>query len=117
MAAGSCAESVSSAAKDVLAGLGFSEIYTPSLRPDGATRWKLPDPISVELAALRTTLLPSLVEAAARNVDAGVRGIALFETIIRRGVARGEFREIPPQHAARLCVAPMLVLMLWRTVF
>lgn len=45
------------------------------------------------------------------------RGISLFETIIRRGVVRGEFRDIPPQHAARLCVAPMLVLILWRTVF
>lgn len=45
------------------------------------------------------------------------RGIGLFETIIARGVARGEFRDIPPQHAARLCVAPMLVLMLWRTIF
>jgi AcrR family transcriptional regulator len=45
------------------------------------------------------------------------RGIGLFETIIRRGVARGEFRDIPPQHAARLCVAPMLVLILWRTIF
>src|SRR5882757_3515546 len=45
------------------------------------------------------------------------RGIGLFETIIRRGVARGEFRDVPPQHAARLCVAPILVLVLWRTIF
>jgi AcrR family transcriptional regulator len=45
------------------------------------------------------------------------RGIALFETIIRRGVARGEFRDVTPQHAARLCIAPVLLLVLWRTVF
>ena len=45
------------------------------------------------------------------------RGIALFETIIRRGVARGEFRDVTPQHAARLCIAPILLLVLWRTVF
>jgi AcrR family transcriptional regulator len=45
------------------------------------------------------------------------RGIGLFETIIARGVARGEFRDVPPQHAARLCVAPILVLVLWRTIF
>jgi hypothetical protein len=45
------------------------------------------------------------------------RGIGLFETIIARGIARGEFRDMPPQHAARLCVAPILVLILWRTVF
>ncbi len=65
--------------EDALVGLGFAETYTPSLRPDDETTWKLPEPISVELTALRTTLLPSLVDAAARNVDAGARSIALFE--------------------------------------
>ncbi len=65
--------------EDALVGLGFAETYTPSLVPDDETTWKLPEPISVELTALRTTLLPSLVEAARRNVDAGARAIALFE--------------------------------------
>ena len=59
--------------EDALAGLGFAEIYTPSLRPDDDTAWKLPEPISVELTALRTSLVPSLVEAARRNVDAGAQ--------------------------------------------
>jgi AcrR family transcriptional regulator len=45
------------------------------------------------------------------------RGLELFQSVIRRGVARGEFRAVPPQHAARLCIAPMLVLILWRTIF
>jgi len=65
--------------EDVLVGLGFAETYTPSLVPDDHTRWKLPEPISVELTALRTSLLPSLVDAARRNVDAGASAIALFE--------------------------------------
>jgi phenylalanyl-tRNA synthetase beta chain len=65
--------------EDVLVGLGFSETYTPSLRADDDTRWKLPEPIAVELTALRTSLLASLVEAARRNVDAGAQRIALFE--------------------------------------
>jgi phenylalanyl-tRNA synthetase beta chain len=65
--------------EDTLVGLGFAETYTPSLRPDDDTRWKLPEPISVELTALRTQLLPSLVDAAHRNAEAGARGIALFE--------------------------------------
>jgi phenylalanyl-tRNA synthetase beta chain len=65
--------------EDALVGLGFAETYTPSLRPDDATTWKLSEPISVELTALRTRLLPSLVEAAARNLDAGATAIALFE--------------------------------------
>jgi AcrR family transcriptional regulator len=45
------------------------------------------------------------------------RGIGVFETIIRRGIARDEFRDAPPQHLARLCIAPLLIIMLWRTTF
>ncbi|HEY6068648.1 MAG TPA: phenylalanine--tRNA ligase subunit beta [Gaiellaceae bacterium] len=67
--------------EDVLAGLGFAEVYTPSLvesDPEpGALR--LLEPITVELAVLRTTLLPSLVEAARRNVELGNEQVALFE--------------------------------------
>jgi phenylalanyl-tRNA synthetase beta chain len=65
--------------EDALVGLGFVETYTPSLRADDDTTWKLPEPISVELTALRTQLLPSLVEAARRNAEVGVRRVALFE--------------------------------------
>jgi phenylalanyl-tRNA synthetase beta chain len=65
--------------EDALVGLAFAEVYTPTLRPDDDTPWKLPEPITVELTALRTQLLPSLVDAAARNVDAGSSDIALFE--------------------------------------
>ena len=45
------------------------------------------------------------------------RGLSLFTAIIRRGQARGEFRALPPEHAARLCVAPLLIIMFWRTTF
>jgi phenylalanyl-tRNA synthetase beta chain len=75
--------------EDALVGLGFSETYTPSLVPDDDTDWKLPEPIAVELTALRTSLLPSLVEAARRNVDAGADRIALFE-IARVYLPNGE---------------------------
>ena len=81
-----------SSGQDALVGMGFAEVYTPSLRPDEETPWRLPDPISVELTALRTSLLPSLVEAAQRNLDAGARGIALFE-IARVYLTGGEFPE------------------------
>ncbi len=67
--------------EDVLAGLGFAETYTPTLRPDdpepGALA--LPEPISAEMSMIRTRLIPSLVEAVKRNIDAGVERIALFE--------------------------------------
>src|SRR5215472_5399735 len=61
--------------ENALVGLGFAEIYTPSLRPQDDTRWTLSEPIAIELAALRTSLLPSLIEAARKNVDAGADDI------------------------------------------
>jgi phenylalanyl-tRNA synthetase beta chain len=68
--------------QDVLVGLGLTETYTPSLRPDDPDpdAWRLPEPISAELAVLRTRLLPSLVDAVRRNVELGADDIALFET-------------------------------------
>ena len=45
------------------------------------------------------------------------RGLGLFETVIARGVARGELRAVPLHHAARLCVAPFLVIIFWRSIF
>ena len=80
--------------EDALVGLGFTETYTPSLRPDDETTWKLPEPISVELTALRTRLLPSLVEAARHNAEVGERGIVLFE-IARVYLPAGE---LPDEH-------------------
>jgi phenylalanyl-tRNA synthetase beta chain len=67
--------------EDVLLGCGLSETYTPSLvrvdaSPDGL---RLPTPLTSEHAALRTSLLPSLVDAARRNLDAGASDVALFE--------------------------------------
>jgi phenylalanyl-tRNA synthetase beta chain len=67
--------------EDTLAGLGFAETYTPSLRRDDEDpkALRLPEPISADFAVLRTSLLPSLVEAVQRNLDAGAERIALFE--------------------------------------
>jgi phenylalanyl-tRNA synthetase beta chain len=69
--------------EDVLVGAGLSEAYTSSLVPDdpdpGAIR--LPERLSAEQAVLRTTLLPSVIEAAGRNqaTVAGDEEIGLFE--------------------------------------
>jgi phenylalanyl-tRNA synthetase beta chain len=65
--------------EDALVGLGFVETYTPSLRPEDETTWKLEEPISVELTAMRTRLVPSLIEAAQRNAEVGATRVALFE--------------------------------------
>jgi len=67
--------------ENLLVGLGLTETYTPSLRHDDASpqAWRLPEPISAEFAVLRTSLLPSLVEAAVRNVELGAERVGLFE--------------------------------------
>ena len=63
--------------EDVLAGCGFAEAYTPSFVAEGDFR--LPEPLSNEAAALRTSLRGSLVGAARDNVAVGNGDIALFE--------------------------------------
>jgi phenylalanyl-tRNA synthetase beta chain len=67
--------------EEFLSGIGFSEVYTPSLveRDPDREALRLLEPISAELAVLRTTLLPSLVDAARRNVELGLERIDLFE--------------------------------------
>ncbi|HEV3478593.1 MAG TPA: phenylalanine--tRNA ligase subunit beta, partial [Gaiellaceae bacterium] len=75
------AQSLRRVVEEALVGAGFSEAYTPTLVPAGSDReaMALPEPMTQEQALLRRTLLPSLVEAAARNVAVGNERIALFE--------------------------------------
>jgi phenylalanyl-tRNA synthetase beta chain len=67
--------------EDVLIGAGLSEAYTSTLTAadPSADALRLPEPLSAEQAVLRTTLLPSLLEAVRRNVDAGNEDVGLFE--------------------------------------
>jgi phenylalanyl-tRNA synthetase beta chain len=67
--------------EDVLVGAGLTETYTPSLvaAEDAPGGLALPTPLTAELAVMRTSLLPSLVQAVRRNLDLGAEGIALFE--------------------------------------
>src|SRR3954468_17867286 len=67
--------------EDVLVGAGFAEACPPTLvaadvREDAL---RLPMPLTAEAGVLRTTLVPSLAEAAQRNADAGNEDVALFE--------------------------------------
>ena len=73
--------------EDVLTGCGYSEAYTSSFVAEGDLR--LPEPMSMEAAALRTALLGSLVGAARHNVSVGLSEVALFE-IARTYRAGGE---------------------------
>jgi phenylalanyl-tRNA synthetase beta chain len=67
--------------EDVLVGCGLSEAYTWSLQAADRNPHALavPEPISAELAILRTTLLEGLVASARHNLDLGADRVALFE--------------------------------------
>jgi AcrR family transcriptional regulator len=45
------------------------------------------------------------------------KGLALLQSVIARGIAQGEFRDVAPSHAARLAIAPLLLAAFWRTTF
>jgi AcrR family transcriptional regulator len=78
------------------------------------------------IATSDRVVLPKIVIAEAGNFPELARfyrteiidkGLSLLEGIVARGVARGEFREMNVKHAARLCIAPMLLAAFWRTTF
>lgn len=45
------------------------------------------------------------------------RGLQIFIALLEHGMAQGEFRKLPAQHVARLCVAPVLLGAIWRVTF
>ncbi|HEY2936145.1 MAG TPA: phenylalanine--tRNA ligase subunit beta [Gaiellaceae bacterium] len=65
--------------EDALVGFGFDEVYTPSLVPAERAGLKLPEPLSVEQAGLRTTLHDGLLASARRNAELGNADVELFE--------------------------------------
>ena len=71
-------------------------------------------------------VLPKILIAEAGNFPEVVRyyrmeiidkGLALMTSVAARGISRGEFRKLPPEHVARLCIAPILLAAFWRTTF
>ncbi len=45
------------------------------------------------------------------------RGLGLLTSLIQRGIDRGEFRPVPPEHVARIVIAPGLLAAIWRVTF
>jgi len=68
-----------------LQGFGFNQIYSNSLQNEidansiGKTAVKMMNPLSSEMAYLRTSLLPGLMKAADFNVKNGTKNFRLFE--------------------------------------
>ncbi|MGZ3198717.1 MAG: phenylalanine--tRNA ligase subunit beta [Croceibacterium sp.] len=76
---------------------GLNEAVTWSFIPEvdadhfaegNAAVWRLENPISEDMRAMRPSLLPGLLAAAKRNLDRGAEGVRLFE--IGRRYLRGE---------------------------
>jgi phenylalanyl-tRNA synthetase beta chain len=78
-----------------LAGRGLDEAITWSFLPPteaeafGGAAFSLANPISADMAAMRPSLLPGLLGAAARNLDRAVASVRLFE-LGQRYLADGE---------------------------
>ncbi|MBV9062671.1 MAG: TetR/AcrR family transcriptional regulator [Alphaproteobacteria bacterium] len=96
---------------------------------EGSARELLVSVLRVLGMAMRTSnriVLPKIILAESGNFSELVRfyrfeiiekGMSLFRGIVARGIAQGEFREVAADHAARLCVAPVLLGALWRVIF
>lgn len=58
---------------------------------------------------------PNLAKLYADNIIK--RGVDMMETVIRRGVERGEFRPVDPSAVAPLVMAPFMLLGVWKHSF
>lgn len=77
---------------------------------------------------LRDTRFPELIKVviseSRAHPDVGrlyldsviAQGLPLFEGLIRRGIASGEFRAVDAGHAVKTLIAPMLLAAIWKTV-
>ncbi len=71
--------------RSFLAGAGFNEIMTNSLQPTEIAAMfetnpvTLANPISEDMAAMRTSMLPGMLDAIRRNLSYGLKNMKLFE--------------------------------------
>lgn len=45
------------------------------------------------------------------------KSMGMLKGVLERGIAKGEIRDLPPDYICKLCVAPMLMSLIWRTTF
>lgn len=69
----------------------------------------------VKLVMAEANNFPDL--AAFYREEVIARGTRLIQTMLQRGVARGEFREMDVEMTTQVLVAPVLMLMLWKHSF
>jgi phenylalanyl-tRNA synthetase beta chain len=74
-------------AREIAMGAGYDEVINTSFEPPGdpplgvfpSSRLRLTNPMASDQALMRTSLLPGLSRAVARNVDLDVAGVRIFE--------------------------------------
>jgi AcrR family transcriptional regulator len=95
---------------------GFTGDSATLLREVGTGMWRL-------IGAQRIGGIPKLIFAEARNFpeiasfyhqEVILRGTALIRSVIQRGMASGEFREVDVDAAIHIVLAPVLMRMIWR---
>ncbi len=97
------------AAREVLAGAGFTETWNPALVSGrrlealhvSARAMRVSNALSDDMDTLRTSLLPSLVEAVALNRDRGKDQVRVFE-VAKAFLARVADRHAQPDEPLRL---------------
>lgn len=77
------------------------------------TEGRLPDLIKLIISESRAH--PEIGRFYMENVIN--QGLPVFEALIRRGIERGEFRQVDTALTVRGMIAPMLFMAIWRTVF
>jgi phenylalanyl-tRNA synthetase beta chain len=77
------------AARGLNEAVTWSFISEAEAAPFGGSGWLLANPISEEMKAMRPSLLPGLLAAAARNIARGTESVRLFE-VGRRYLEEGE---------------------------
>lgn len=82
--------------------------------------------IVVFLMSSNRAILPKLIIGETGNfpelarfyrTEVSDRVLSMFEGIVRRGIERGEFRDIDPKHGGRLVFQPIMFTAIWRASF
>ena len=72
------------------------------------------------------TILPKIIISESGNFPELARfwrtevidkAMGMLSGVIAKGIADGELRDLPPDYVARLCIAPLLLSVIWRTTF
>src|SRR6266576_3626290 len=101
------------AAREVLAGAGFTETWNPALVSGkkledlriAAHAMRVMNALSDDMDTLRTSLLPSLIDAAALNRDRGRLDIRVYEIAAAYLAPVGEHKAGQPEEPLRLAAA------------